>query len=189
MVETRRLEDFIYKEKIFPTKLINRILKEYKEEIYDRDSHHNKETRHLGSLEISSAQEINKSNSYERANIFELVKEQVEVLISEYMKYIKVENLPITEVSTFSMRKMIKGDWYGEHDDDGVGAATGSNKLTVSICLNDNYEGGEFTFFKQSLTYDLKKGDVLIFPSNFMYPHGVKKITKGTRYQLLLWLR
>mgnify|MGYP001213588018 CR=1 FL=1 len=33
----------------------------------------------------------------------------------------------------------------------------------------------------------LKKGDVVIFPSNFMYPHRVEKVTKGTRYSFVTW--
>ena len=81
------------------------------------------------------------------------------------------------------------GDFYAEHDDDGYGEETGSRTLTVSICLNEEYEGGEFTFFNESKIISFQKGDVLVFPSSFMFPHGVKKITNGTRYQLLTWLR
>ena len=84
---------------------------------------------------------------------------------------------------------MTVGDYYAEHDDEGVGQTAGSRRLTVSICLNEDYEGGDFTFFKETKIYKLKKGDVLVFPSSFMFPHGVQKITKGTRYQLLTWLR
>ena len=34
----------------------------------------------------------------------------------------------------------------------------------------------------------LKKGDVIIFPSNFMYPHKVEPVTKGTRYYYISWV-
>jgi len=33
-----------------------------------------------------------------------------------------------------------------------------------------------------------KKGSVIIFPSNFMFPHYVKKVTKGERYSIITWL-
>ena len=35
---------------------------------------------------------------------------------------------------------------------------------------------------------DLKQGSVLIFPSNFMYPHEVESITKGSRYSFVSWV-
>ena len=30
-------------------------------------------------------------------------------------------------------------------------------------------------------------GDVIIFPSNFMYPHRVEPVTKGARYSYVSW--
>ena len=33
-----------------------------------------------------------------------------------------------------------------------------------------------------------EQGDLLIFPSNFMYPHKVEPITKGTRYSYISWV-
>ena len=60
------------------------------------------------------------------------------------------------------------------------------SQLTIIIMLNDDYDGGEFqvsnSFFSPS------KGSSIIFPSNFMYPHSVDKITKGTRWSIVTWL-
>jgi predicted 2-oxoglutarate/Fe(II)-dependent dioxygenase YbiX len=66
------------------------------------------------------------------------------------------------------------------------GLQKGIPVLSIIINLNDTYEGGELRFFD---TYDLKlgKGDVVIFPSNFMYPHSVNEITKNTRYSAVAW--
>jgi predicted 2-oxoglutarate/Fe(II)-dependent dioxygenase YbiX len=57
--------------------------------------------------------------------------------------------------------------------------------LSVVGLLNDNFDGGEFMLCNQKV--DLKAGDVLIFPSIFLYPHEVKPVTKGTRYSWVLW--
>ena len=35
---------------------------------------------------------------------------------------------------------------------------------------------------------DTKKGDLLIFPSNFLYPHEVEPVTKGVRYSYVSWI-
>ena len=51
--------------------------------------------------------------------------------------------------------------------------------------LNDNYEGGEFICRKKEIK--MKCGDILLFPSNFMYPHRVKEITKGIRHSFVGW--
>ena len=51
--------------------------------------------------------------------------------------------------------------------------------------LNEEYEGSEFTC--RDTTIKLKTGDILMFPSNFMYPHEVKECTKGTRYSFVSW--
>ena len=51
--------------------------------------------------------------------------------------------------------------------------------------LNDNYEGGEFICSGKKIK--LTRGDILLFPSNFMYPHEVKKITKGMRFSFVCW--
>ena len=57
--------------------------------------------------------------------------------------------------------------------------------LSIIGLLNDNYQGGEFYLCNRKV--DLKQGDIFIFPSNFIYPHEVKKIIKGTRYSFITW--
>jgi len=52
--------------------------------------------------------------------------------------------------------------------------------------LNEGYEGGEF-LFSSKYEVKLKAGDMLVFPSNFMYPHEVKELTKGERYTFVAW--
>ena len=58
--------------------------------------------------------------------------------------------------------------------------------LSVLGVLNDEYEGGEFYLVDEKT--DLSKGDIIIFPSNFMYPHKVEPVTKGTRYSYISWI-
>jgi hypothetical protein len=66
----------------------------------------------------------------------------------------------------------------------------GKNKgipfLSCVGALNDDYEGGEFIMFENT-KIDLKQGDFLIFPSCFLYPHRVNKITKGVRHTFVTW--
>jgi predicted 2-oxoglutarate/Fe(II)-dependent dioxygenase YbiX len=62
--------------------------------------------------------------------------------------------------------------------------------LSVVGQLNDpfnDYEGGEFVMFKDDVM-DLRQGDIMIFPSVFLYPHRVNAVKKGTRYSFISWV-
>lgn len=59
--------------------------------------------------------------------------------------------------------------------------------LSVLGALNDNYEGGELLFWDDQ-KIELKAGAIMVFPSNFMYPHRVSEVTKGTRYSYVSWV-
>ena len=58
--------------------------------------------------------------------------------------------------------------------------------LSIVAVLNDNYEGGEFIMF-DDYEIKFKAGDLIIFPSVFLYPHFVKPVKKGTRYSFVSW--
>ena len=68
-----------------------------------------------------------------------------------------------------------------------------TRSLSVIINLNDDYKGGDLIFTDQKNNeikrLKLDKGSVVFFPSNFMYPHGIEPITKGTRYSIVAWLQ
>ena len=59
--------------------------------------------------------------------------------------------------------------------------------LSLVGALNDDYEGGEFVMF-DDYVIELKQGDVLMFPSVFLYPHRVNPVTKGVRDTFVSWV-
>lgn len=67
------------------------------------------------------------------------------------------------------------------------GSRRGIPTLSVLGALNDDYEGGDLIFW-DSEKIELKAGQIMIFPSNFMYPHTVTTVTKGTRYSYVSWV-
>jgi len=50
--------------------------------------------------------------------------------------------------------------------------------------LNDDYEGGELYFPLQGIEFKPKPGAAYFFPGDKNYIHGVRPVTKGTRYTL-----
>ena len=78
---------------------------------------------------------------------------------------------------------------YKFHKDFAPG--TTETHLSISLNLNDSFEGGEFLFDLGNDSYEQYiqgTGDAIIFASNFMFSHQVNKITKGTRYAIIGWV-
>ena len=59
--------------------------------------------------------------------------------------------------------------------------------LSVIINLNDEYDGGKIVFW-DDYSFELGTGDILMWPSLFLYPHRVDKIKSGERYSAVSWL-
>ena len=58
--------------------------------------------------------------------------------------------------------------------------------LSFIFNFNDDYEGADLYFWEDTVV-KLGKGDVVMFPSNFLFPHGVTEATKGIRYSGVCW--
>jgi len=66
------------------------------------------------------------------------------------------------------------------------GQRKGIPSLSILGSLNNDYKGGELVFWDETVV-ELKAGEIMIFPSNFLYPHEVKLVTEGTRYSFVSW--
>jgi len=67
------------------------------------------------------------------------------------------------------------------------GPAKGVPILSIIGLLNEEYEGGDLVFFDDK-KIKASTGDIIIFPSNFLFPHQVCEITKGERWSFVSWL-
>jgi predicted 2-oxoglutarate/Fe(II)-dependent dioxygenase YbiX len=67
------------------------------------------------------------------------------------------------------------------------GTRRGIPILTMISLFNDDFTGGDFIMFDDE-KINLEKGDILIFPSIFTFPHTVEKLTSGTRYSAASWV-
>ena len=90
------------------------------------------------------------------------------------------------------------GEYVGEHYDAQWMCLSnywkpGTNKVSesvISIALNDDYEGGEFTVEGQVIPQEV--GSAIQIPCNGLdrsksAMHGVTEVTSGTRYALVFW--
>jgi len=99
---------------------------------------------------------------------------------------------PLIQTSNLNQIDLLKYEPTGKFEQH-VDHYFGSYRtLTFILNLNEKYEGGDFIFYdqkdKEIKRVPCKTGTVIFFPSNFLYPHCVKPIKKGTRYSIAGWL-
>ena len=108
----------------------------------------------------------------------------------EYNHVCKTE-ISCTEVGAIDALKYEEGGFYTPHHDHHSSAP---RTLSMILFLNNDYEGGEVTFynpnkeFTKVMSVSPQPGSILVWPSNFLYPHSVEKVTKGKRYTVVSWL-
>ena len=109
----------------------------------------------------------------------------------------------IQNAEAMQITKYEKGGFYGFHTDGrGDYLSVYNNpdtpeidgyvrKLSMSIPLNKDFEGGEFQFANYSNekctveTVEISMGSIIVFPS--FLEHRVEPVTKGTRYSIVIW--
>jgi len=183
-----RLEEYIVIfEGLVPKETIDIVLQEYKDSTewtkttveYNQI---NDKTRNCDVINISSPEVI--QNNLQRRKIDDIVFNNVRECIKNYNSMFKHSH--VAEDTGYQLLRYKTGQFYTQHTDSFL---LEPRLVTASIHLNDDYKGGEFAFFDRKLKYKLNKGDVLMFPSTFMYPHEVMPVTKGTRYSITTWFR
>ena len=116
------------------------------------------------------------------------IKKEIERLYFFYkVKFPKMKSVKINQID---LLKYKPGGKYEVHTDHFTHAP---RHLSIIMNLNDDYEGGDLIFTDQKENeikkIKLQKGSIVFFPSNFMYPHSIRPITKGTRYSIVAWLQ
>ena len=116
------------------------------------------------------------------------IKKEIERIYFYYkIKFPKMSSNVINQIDLLKYPVGGKYDFHTDHSSDSA------RHLSITMNLNDNYKGGDLIFTdqkeKEIKRLKLSKGSVVFFPSNFMYPHSIQPITKGTRYCIVAWLQ
>ena len=117
-----------------------------------------------------------------RQKIDENIFNSASVAIKKYNE--KFSLAKIEEDSGYELLKYKEGKFYTQHTDS---FKARPRAVSCSFALNDDYEGGEWGFFDRAMVIKAPKGSAVLFPSNFMYPHEIMPVTKGTRYSIVTW--
>lgn len=87
----------------------------------------------------------------------------------------------INDLDKSICQKYKSGSSYFFHTDENLNT---SRSATSIILLNQNFKGGELKFFKNYIC-PISIGSVVIFPSNFLFPHKIERVLDGTRYSIV----
>jgi len=102
-------------------------------------------------------------------------KHLMECMADYQMRY----NLNMQYMEAINYVRYTPGQHFQVHADHGF-----SYTCTVSsvMYLNDDYEGGELWFPYLDLTFKPEAGDIVLFPSTYIFAHAAKPVTSGTKY-------
>jgi len=181
------LKDYIVVfEDIVPNELCDQIISEYKDSedwLTARTGYEeiDKDQRRCDNMNLSVDALISKNRKV-RQNIDDELFNCASKAITKYVQ--KFPESQIEQDSGYTLLRYQENEYYKRHTDS---YKLFPRSVSCSFALNDDYEGGEFAFFDREVTYRLKKGSALLFPSNFMYPHEVLPVTRFVRYSIITW--
>tara|TARA_R100001463_G_scaffold59144_1_gene111464 strand:+ start:288 stop:839 length:552 start_codon:yes stop_codon:yes gene_type:complete len=105
-----------------------------------------------------------------------------------FYSYCKEHNhCSVDKLETIEILKYEQGGCYVEHTDH---FDARPRTLSGIFFLNNDYEGGElvFNFDNRDYIIEKKPNRFIVWPSNFLFPHRVNKVTKGVRYSVVTWI-
>jgi len=145
-------------------------------------------------------------------NVVDIFRSWEDSIYKSLMKYIDLFPLVVGTIwwrNRGHVLRYDKGKYLGLHNDNDTNyRATGGERyipygqvgarqtVAVLLYINDcvetteeldgtNYSGGELYFPYLGISHKAKRGDIVIFPTNYVASHGVNTVTGGTRYAYL----
>lgn len=145
------------------------------------------------SLKISDKQVILKNLETRKKideEIFNSLIKELELYVSQ-TPYVHV-----TQDCGYTLLRYKPGCYFSEHCDALMGPARDLNgeylpetfaprHISAVVLLNNDYEGGELSFFNGEYKIPIKRGCGIFFPSYRLFPHQVSPVEKGIRYSII----
>jgi hypothetical protein len=142
----------------------------------------NTSTRNVDTFAMSDS--AMPSYSEKQKNLYETIKTPMLECLFDYKKSFGISD-KITD-DCWMILRYGKNQKFDNHSDDG---SRYPRLVSMTAYLNNNYDGGELEYENFGLSFKPEPGDVLIFPSNYVYKHRVVPVTSGLRYAVVNWFR
>tara|TARA_R100001163_G_C4996900_1_gene147483 strand:+ start:216 stop:812 length:597 start_codon:yes stop_codon:yes gene_type:complete len=121
---------------------------------------------------------------------YKLILKYLRIVLTNHEIYVRnnfcptYKNIFMTKTDNIRIIKYDVGQQIKDHSDVGD---TIRGSLTIN--LNDDYEGGEFRFFGGQVKVNLSAGEAMLFPGEPIWIHGTEPVTKGARYAINCFLK
>lgn len=184
------LKKFIYRKNVIPIDLCDFLVSKISKENWSTHTWYDSKTGSFAS-ELSNEPDVLSCTKQIQDYVTPIVNQCIVEYDQKftYGKCDRAKNV-VKKLSMIRFNRYEQDQMMRQHIDHIQSLFDGNQKgipiLSVVANLNDDYDGGQL-YFWDNFTLKLKKGDVVIFPSTFMFPHGVKKVSKGTRYSFVCW--
>ena len=130
----------------------------------------------------------NLSNSLSNVHWFNLLHYFFKNKLNNYAKDVNIIDFGWSKIINIDILKYENTGFYKWHVDH---FAAIPRTMSCILLLNNDYEGGNLCFRNpdgsEEWEVEVKPSRMIIWPSNFLYPHTVKPVTKGKRYSVVAW--
>lgn len=108
--------------------------------------------------------------------------------LNKYKNLHNITDFSYSDIRDIEILKYEENGFYTWHTDH---CAQIPRSMSCILLLNNDYEGGNLCFRNPDESgewrVDVKANRMIIWPSNFLYPHTVLPVTKGIRYSVVAW--
>lgn len=180
-------DDFITKDEL---KILTKVCKHHKKFQDGKIDTFNKTNtldKNIRNVEIWDLEHL-KTDNYTQIHYTNFFGYTFQKAIKKYAEHFGLNSY--FNIKDIQILKYTEGGHYQFHFDDGA-----HNPRTISciFLINDDYEGGDLLFKfpneEQFFVIEKIKNRMIVWPSNFLYPHSVSPVTKGERYSVVTWAR
>jgi hypothetical protein len=136
----------------------------------------------------SSGMLSNLSNSMTEVHWHNLLYTLFNNFLKKYKEDVKSKDFDYKNILNIEILKYENSGFYTWHVDH---FAEIPRTMSCILLLNNDYEGGNLCFRNPDGSgeweVEVKPNRMIVWPSNFLYPHTVKPLTKGKRYSVVAW--
>ena len=186
-----QLKELIHVEKgIIPAKLCDHIIQDTEKREWKPHTWYNAQANSFGSEETMELDV--QGITPELQQLLTPIMIQAGTAYNQKYAYLKCDRTQqiMNKFSTIRFNRYKPGQIMRQHHDHIHSLFDGNEKgipvLSFVLNLNDNYRGADL-YFWQDHVVPLGKGDIIMWPSLFLFPHGVTEARDGMRYSAVSW--
>ena len=192
MQSSSKLSDHIlHRKSVIPPKICDGIVSDIEDRSWEKhswydkgsDSSYSEDTKELSVLMPQpDIQKIIHPFLFDSINYYKET-ESFENNANASVSFYQYSNLRLNKYEVGQMMRPHFDHIYSLFD----GKSKGIPVTSVIINFNDDYTGGDLVFWDDYFV-TLGKGDIIMFPSIYLYPHRVTEVQTGIRYSGVCWL-